>query len=131
MNTNYLKIAIMAAVSDGSIQDAESAMLMKLRSSHPIFKSISDSEAQAATVDVYNKLSAGMEYKYILEDIGSQLSSDQKSAAYAIAREICVADFKMFPEENDFIILIEELWKIKKAVKSSVDRSIQLRYFTD
>ena len=37
----------------------------------------------------------------------------------------------MFPEENDFIILIEELWKIKKAVKSSVDRSIQLRYFTD
>ena len=121
----------MAAVADGSIQDAESDMLMKLRSSHPIFKSISDREAQFATVDVYNKLSAGMEYKYILKDIGAQLSVEQKAAAYAIAREICVADFKMFPEESDFIILMEELWKIKKAVKNAVDRSIQLRYFTD
>ena len=131
MNLNLLKIAIMAAVAYGAIQEAESGLLIHFRKSHPKFKAISDSDAQNATVEIYNKVSAGMETKFILQEIGQQLSMEQKNAAYALAREICVADSEVFPEEHNFISLLEDLWNIKVSTKNSVDRSIQLRYFTD
>ena len=41
------------------------------------------------------------------------------------------ADTEVFPEEHDFISLLEDLWNIKASTKNAVDRSIQLRYFTD
>ena len=121
----------MAAVADGSIQQAESDLLIHLRKSHPKFKAILDSDAQNATVEIYNKVSAGMETKFILQEIGQQLSIEQKNAAYALAREICVADTEILPEEHDFISLLEDLWKIKASTKNAIYRSIQLRYFTD
>ena len=63
-----------------------------------------------------------METKFILQEIGQQLSMEQKNAAYALAREICVVDTEVFPEEHDFISLLEDLWNIKASTKmQSID----------
>ena len=131
MNTNYLKIAIMAAVADGTIQPQESEMLSQMRSSHPLLRSISDKEAQQSTVDVYNKLSAGMDTRSIVDAIGKELTPEQREAAYAIAHEICAADFEVFPSESEFVRLLEKQWKVKASTKKAIEISIKLRYFTD
>ena len=121
----------MAAVADGTIQPQESEMLSQMRSSHPLLRSISDKEAQQSTVDVYNKLSAGMDTRSIVDAIGKELTPEQREAAYAIAHEICAADFEVFPSESEFVRLLEKQWKVKASTKKAIEISIKLRYFTD
>ena len=54
----------------------------------------------------------------------------QIAAAYALAKEVCAADFHMQPAETEFLALIEEIWAIPKKVTDAVNQSIKLRYFT-
>ena len=71
MKAKFLKIVMLAAVSDGEIQPAELEMLNQIKRQHPEFKSVSDDDGRAAMADIYNKLSAGMETKHIIEQLSS------------------------------------------------------------
>ncbi len=130
MNTSYLKIAILAAVADGEIQGQETTMLSQLQSHHPLLAGFDTKIGQHAVAEIYNKVSAGMKLKFLIDEIGGDLTKEQKNAAYALAREICAADFNIFPAESDFLKSLEEQWKISKSVKNALDTSIALRYFT-
>ena len=92
---------------------------------------MSDDDGREAMADIYNKLSAGMETKYIIEQLSSEFSNKEKQSAFALAKEICAADFDIKPAETDFLKLLEEEWKIPKSVISAVDQSISLRYTGD
>jgi len=129
-NDKFLSIILLAAVSDGKLQEQEIAMLRRYRLQHPGMKQISDDQEAAITADIYNKLSAGMDVLYIIEDLGRNLTQDQKNAGYALAREVCAADYKVLPAEQSFLTNIEEKWKIPKDVIASIEVSLTLRYFT-
>lgn len=128
METRFLKVIMLAAVSDGQIQEEELALVSQIRKTHPALRKISDDAAQAAMADVYNKLSAGMEARHILEQLGEQLSSEEKLSAYALAKEVCSADFKIDDAEGEFLQVIEELWEIPADIIAAVTKSSQLRY---
>lgn len=128
MKITFYKIVILAMIADGIIQDEERLMVMQLEKSHPQFRDLTAAEAKQAQVDVYNQISVGMEPKHIVEQIGSELSSVQKHTAFALAKEVCAADFNVFPAETDFLKLLEEMWSIPSEVVASVDASLALRY---
>ncbi len=131
MKAKFLKIVMLAAVSDGEIQPAELEMLNQIKRQHPEFKSVSDDDGREAMADIYNKLSAGMETKHIVEQLSSEFSNKEKQSAFALAKEICAADFDIKPAETDFLKLLEKEWKIPKSIISAVDQSISLRYTGD
>ena len=100
-----------------------------MKTHHPRFKSVSDDQANQIVASVYNKISAGMEIKHILEQMASNMSENEKNVGYALAKEMCVSDFHYPSSEVNFIKLIEEIWSISDEVIEKVDFSIQLRYF--
>lgn len=126
---HYIQIILLAAVADGEIKEDELQVIHKLKMHHPRFKNISDDKANKVAADVYNKISAGMEPKHILEQMGSRMDDNEKNVAYALAKEMCVSDFHYPSSEVSFIKLIEEIWSISDEVIEKVDFSIQLRYF--
>ena len=126
---NYLKVILLAAVSDGEIQTSELAMINRLKQNHPIIRNISDANAQRAAVDVYNKISAGMNVKYILDELKEQLTEREQHVAYALAQEVIATDFKLDQKEKDFISNLESYWNIPKEVIDVVTDSVNLRYF--
>ena len=128
MDVKYLKIIILAAVSDGEIQKEELDYINFIKKSHPHLKEIDDSLAQEVLADIYNKISAGMETKHILEQLRGEFSDEECHSAYALAKEICASDFKNLPAETEFLNLMEELWEIPDKIKYIVNESISLRY---
>jgi uncharacterized membrane protein YebE (DUF533 family) len=128
METRFLKVVLLAAVSDGQIQEEELALISQIKKTHPALRKISDETAQLALADVYNKLSAGMEARHILEQLGEQFSVTEKHSAYALAKEVCAADFTIDDTENEFLQLIEDLWDIPADVVDAVAKSSKLRY---
>ena len=65
MGVNFLKVVILAAVSDGEIQSQELEIINAMKKSHPMMKNVSDDEVQAAMADIYNKISAGTNYVFL------------------------------------------------------------------
>lgn len=126
---NYIQIILLAAVADGEIKEDELQVIHKLKTHHPRFKSVSDDQANQIVASVYNKISAGMEIKHILEQMASNMNENEKNVAYALAKEMCVSDFHYPSSEVNFIKLIEEIWSISDEVIEKVGYSIQLRYF--
>ena len=41
---------------------------------------------------------------------------EELKTAYALAVELCCANFKLVPPENDFIGMLEEVWEINKTI---------------
>jgi uncharacterized tellurite resistance protein B-like protein len=130
MKLEYLKLIMLAAVADGKIQEQELSLIGRIKNNHAELKAIPEEQSQEAMADIYNKLSAGMEVTHILDVLGRQFNEAQKQAAYALAKEVCAADFDVAPAETDFLRLIETQWNIPADVSKSVDLSIRLRYFT-
>jgi len=128
MESRFLKVVLLAAVSDGQIQEEELSLILQIKKTHPALRKISDESAQLALADVYNKLSAGMEARHILEQLGEQFSEKDKHIAYALAKEVCAADFKFDDTEIEFLQLIEDLWDIPADVVDAVAKSSKLRY---
>lgn len=128
MNAKFLKIVMLAAVADGEIQGEELEMLNHIKKSHPELKNIPDEAARAAMADVYNKFSAGMETKHILEQLGEEFNEKEKASAFAMAKEVCAADFNIFPAETEFLKLLIDMWSIPEDVVEVVNKSIELRY---
>ena len=128
MDAKFLKIVMLAAVADGEIQGEELEMLNHIKQSHPELKNIPDEAARAAMADVYNKFSAGMETKHILEQLGEEFNQKEKESAFAMAKEVCAADFNILPAETEFLQLLIEMWSIPEDVIQIVNKSVELRY---
>ena len=127
---NYLKAILLAAVSDGAIQPSELELMNKLKNHHPTIRKLSNIDAEQAAADVYNKLSAGMNIKYILEEMREELTEREQHAAYALAKEVIAADFAVQQGEKDFSDTLEKYWKIPREITDAINISIELRYFS-
>jgi len=129
MKIEYFKIMFLAVISDGEIHQAETDMLKNLKGLHPLIKDITDQSVTDALQEINDKINAGMKTKFLIEEIGDKLSEDQKQTAFALAKEVCAADFKVVPAETEFLDLIESVWAINEETINAIDLSIRLRYF--
>lgn len=114
--------------ADGDFQMQEQELLKHMINSHPEFRGITHTEWIEVASDLYNKLSAGMEKKHILKQISTELTEHEKHVAFALASEICAADFQTVPTETDFLNLLVELWQISEEIVFAIRKSVELRY---
>ena len=57
------------------------------------------------------------------------MSAEEKSVTYALALEVCAADFNMaMPQETDFLQLLVDKWSLNDALVKSLQQSVSLRY---
>jgi uncharacterized membrane protein YebE (DUF533 family) len=123
-----LRIMILAAYADGVLQDAEKSFISRIKSAHPLLAEISEGDTQEILSDLIRKIDAGMETHQILEVYGRDLDEKERNSLFALAKEVCAADFNVFPAETEFLKLLEKEWNINVDVVSAADESIRLRY---
>ena len=128
MKKEIVSILYLAAISDGIVDEIEKNLIRNYREYFPSLKGLTDEEFNEALVDLTSKIQAGMKEKYIIDDIGSKLTNDEKNAAYALAVEVCASNFRIVPEESEIISTIQNNWKINKTIINAVNISVKLRY---
>ena len=128
MKKEIVSILYLAAISDGIVDEIEKNLIRNYREYFPSLKGLTDEEFNEALVDLTSKIQAGMKEKYIIDDIGSKLTNDEKNAAYALAVEVCASNFRIVPEESEIISTIQNNWKINKTIVNAVNTSVKLRY---
>ncbi len=128
MKKEIISILYLAAMSDGIVDDIEKGLIRNYREYFPSLKGLSDQEFNEALIDLTKKIHAGMKEKYIIDDIGSSLTNDEKNTAYALAVEVCASNFRIVPAESNIITIIQENWKINKNIIAAVNTSVKLRY---
>lgn len=131
MQTALLKIILLASVADGEIQPSEFALMNQIKDLHPNLKQVSDKEIQEASVDIYNKLSAGIDFEQIIAQLATDMTQEQKETAYALSAEVCAADFGISSVEKDFLQELASQFSISSDLKNVVLESIKLRYSID
>ena len=128
MAKNLVQVMLLAAVSDGKIDPEEKQLLQTYRKLYPPIRDITPDEFDNEKVSLFNKLSAGMTASHVLENIGKELSVDEKNTAYALAVEVCASNFELLPPETELLELMVKKWNIKRSVVSALKTSVELRY---
>ena len=128
MSETYVKLVVLAAISDGEIQAEELALINSLRSNFQAMRGVDEQDFNNAVADVYNKVSAGMELHMILDVLGKNLSTHEKNVGYALAMEVVRSNFQYVDGEKTFINTLKERWAIDTNVLDAVELSAGLRY---
>jgi uncharacterized membrane protein YebE (DUF533 family) len=127
-----LQIMLLAAFSDGEVQQSELALLNSLRTHNKLFKSISDRQIQNVIQRISIRLSGDeSEEKSVfsmLVEIAKGLNGEEKNIAYALSAEMCASNFRILPAENEFLKKIIQALEISPEQADIVHRSIELRY---
>jgi len=128
VSKNLVQLIILAAVSDGKIDLEEKQLLQTYRRLYPPIRDITQDEFDNEKILLFNRLSAGMSTKQIIENIGEELSEKEREIGYALAVEVCASNFEMLPQEIDLLKDIVKEWNIKIDIVSALQVSAELRY---
>ncbi len=129
MSKNLVQLIILAAVSDGKIDPEEKQLLQTYRRLYPPIRDITQDEFDNEKILLFNRLSAGMSTKQIIENIGEKLSEKERNIGYALAVEVCASNFEMLPQEVALLKDIVKEWDIKIDIVSALQVSAELRYY--
>lgn len=128
MSTSLIKIVLLAAVADGEIQDEERLLLQTYKERYPRLRGVTQKDYDNAQIELFNKVKAGVRIPHLIEDIGMDLSEDEKEIAYALTYEVCASNFNLAPQEEEILNTMKTVWKLKSGVVNSVKLSAKLRY---
>ena len=93
-------------------------------------KNTSSDDIKIELRNLYTKIQSGVDPKYILSGFKDILNEDELKIIYALGVELCCVNFHLVPPENDFIHLMEKIFKIDKETINQVKGSASLRYST-
>jgi len=128
MSKYLLQVLILAAGADGEIQKEELALIHKYKEHYPSLKDLNSIEYDTEIAGIFNKIKAGMSSEYIVDDIGKNIDSDEKTTAFALAYEICASNFRIVPPEDDLLDVMKKKWKISEDDYNAIVRSVNIRY---
>ena len=128
MSVNLLTILIMAASADRVIAKTENNIINTYIELYPNLKSLSTEDIRFARETVRELINMNGHTNF-LETVGKEMSAEEKSVAYALALEVCAADFNMvIPQETDFLQLLVDKWSLNDELVKSLQQSVSLRY---
>ena len=130
MHNELIQVLFLAALSDGQLHEEEKQLIAQYTKFYPIFKNVSSDDIKDQLKILSTKINSGIPAKYIITEIKNKLNQEELKTAYALAVELCCANFKLVPPENDFIGMLEEIWEINKTNQDIVKKSAYLRYAT-
>ena len=128
MSVNLLTILIMAASADRVIAKTENNIINTYIELYPSLKSLSTEDIRFARETVRELINMNGHTNF-LETVGKEMSAEEKSVAYALALEVCAADFNMaIPQETDFLQVLVDKWSLNDELVKSLKQSVSLRY---
>ena len=130
MHNELIQVLFLAALSDGQLHEEEKQLIAQYTKFYPIFKNVSSDDIKDQLKILSTKINSGIPAKYIITEIKNKLNQEELKTAYALAVELCCANFKLVPPENDFIGMLEEVWEINKTNQDIIKKSAYLRYAT-
>ena len=130
MHNELIQVLFLAALSDGQLHEEEKQLIAQYTKFYPIFKNVSSKDIKDQLKILSTKINSGIPAKYIITEIKNKLNQEELKTAYALAVELCCANFKLVPPENDFIGMLEEVWEINKTNQDIIKKSAYLRYAT-
>lgn len=130
MHNELIQVLFLAALSDGQLHEEEKQLIAQYTKFYPIFKNVSSDDIKDQLKILSTKINSGIPAKYIITEIKNKLNQEELKTAYALAVELCCANFKLVPPENDFMGMLEEVWEINKTNQDIVKKSAYLRYAT-
>ena len=130
MHNELIQVLFLAALSDGQLHEEEKQLIAQYTKFYPIFKNVSSDDIKDQLKILSTKINSGIPAKYIITEIKNKLNQEELKTAYALAVELCCANFKLVPPENNFIGMLEEVWEINKTNQDIVKKSAYLRYAT-
>ena len=130
MHNELIQVLFLAALSDGQLHEEEKQLIAQYTKFYPIFKNVTSHDIKDQLKILSTKINSGIPAKYIITEIKNKLNQEELKTAYALAVELCCANFKLVPPENDFIGMLEEVWEINKLNQDIVKKSAYLRYAT-
>ena len=130
MHNELIQVLFLAALSDGQLHEEEKQLIAQYTKFYPIFKNVSSNDIKDQLKILSTKINSGIPAKYIITEIKNKLNQEELKTAYALAVELCCANFKLVPPENDFMGMLEEVWEINKTNQDIVKKSAYLRYAT-
>lgn len=128
MSLYLVQALILAAVSDGEIQEEERLLLQLYKNKNPLFKNLPQSVFDDAQISLFNKVQNGLTPRYIIEEIGTNLSKDEKEIAFSLAHEICASNHAIEQNEQEILDEMKKSWKLSTRIINAVELSTELRY---
>ena len=128
MSIHLVQALILAAVADGEIQEEERILLQIYKAKNPLFRNLPQSVFDDAQISLFNKASNGLKPKHIIEELGENLSQDEKEIAFSLANEICASNHEIDDSEKEILIQMKKSWKLSAKVVNAVELSSKLRY---
>ena len=130
MHNEIIQVLFLAALSDGELHEEEKVIISQYTKSYPILKNIPSEVLKEELKSLSNKIKSGVDTKYILSGIKDKLNKKELETAYALGVELCCVNFQVVPPENDFIKLMEKIFKVDESIIEKVKGSAMLRYST-
>ena len=85
MSLHLVQALILAAVADGEIQEEEKLLLQIYKAKNTLFRNLPQSVFDDAQISLFNKASNGLKPKHIIEELGENLSQQEKEVAFSLA----------------------------------------------
>lgn len=128
MSLHLVQALILAAVADGEIQEEEKLLLQIYKAKNPLFRNLPQSVFDDAQISLFNKASNGLKPKHIIEELGENLSQQEKEVAFSLANEICSSNHEIDDSEKEILNQMKKSWKLSAKVVNAVELSAKLRY---
>jgi uncharacterized membrane protein YebE (DUF533 family) len=125
---NVLKLLHLAAAADGHIDESEMAMIHKLHLTYVPLTGISDHEIKTIAQSCFTAITNGTSNKELIRELTCEMSDKVKQLSYALAIEVCGANFNISNDENSFLVAMKEVLQIPEDVSDAVLTSARIRY---
>ena len=109
MDAKFLKVVMLAAVADGEIQGEELEMLNQIKKSHPELKNIPMMQQELLWLTFTTSFQLVWRQNIYWSSYAANLIKRKGRQLFALAKEVCAADFNILPAETEFLQLVIEM----------------------
>ena len=130
MDDSIFMLMILAAASDGKIEEIEMERIMNTAKCYPGMKGFKKGKEYKIARKCEQVMNNSITKEEGLGFICEKIDGDQKIAAFAYCFDIIAANFIIAEKEKDFMRLLKQLLNISDALAISFEESMKARFFS-
>ena len=130
MDDSIFMLLILAAASDGKIEEIEMERILNTAKCYPGMKTFKKGKEYEIARKCEKLISNSITKEEGLGQICEKIAGNQKRAAFAYCFDVIASNFIIAEKEKDFMRLIKQLLNIDDALAISFEESMKARFFS-
>ena len=126
-----LTILYLAAAADGHIDESEMTMFDKIRHTYVALSGISNSRLEKITHQCLKNITDGESIASLIRRISIGMNENLRNITYALAVEVCAANFNISNLEADFLSILKDTLGVSDSISEATLLSANVRYEFD